>query len=126
MSKLALITGASSGFGVEFAKILAAKKIDLIITARSIDKLNKLKDEIETTYSVKVEAYQSDLGKIEEAHKLCSDLKDRNVDILINNAGVGLYGEFIETSLDAEVNMMNLNMQSLVILSKCFGKKMSE
>ena len=92
--KKALITGASSGFGADFADILAKKGMDLVITARREDKLNSLKAEIEEKYGVKVRVIAMDLTGIEAAERLYAEVKDENIDMLINNAGYGMYGWF--------------------------------
>lgn len=114
----ALITGASRGIGKCFAKILASRNIDLILVARSKKDLLNLKEELE----VNVEVIECDLSKIENVYKLYEDTKNKDVDILINNAGFGLFGEFFETDLDRELEMIDLNIKALHILTKLFLK----
>ena len=92
--KKALITGASSGFGADFADILAKKGMDLIITARREDKLNTLKEKIVEKYGVKVRVIVMDLAGFDAAEKLYAEVKEENIDMLINNAGYGMYGWF--------------------------------
>ena len=117
---LALITGASSGMGKDFAYKLSKMGYDLIIVARNKDALLKLKEQLKTN----VEVYSYDLSKEENVFKLYENTKDKNIDLLINNAGYGVFGEFINTSLEEEINMINLNITSLHILTKLYLKDM--
>lgn len=119
---LALITGASSGIGRDMARYLATKKIDLILVARSKEELQKLQKEL----PVKVEIYTYDLTQKENVYKLFEEVKDKPIDILINNAGFGLFGEFIETDLERELEMIDLNIVAYHILTKLFLQKFSQ
>ena len=112
----ALITGASSGIGRDMAKILSSKGYDLILVARSKDKLSELKKELKTN----VKLIFMDLQDIDNVKKLYEEVKYDNIDILINNAGFGLIGEFNKTSMDRELSMINLNVISLHLLTKLF------
>lgn len=112
----ALITGASSGIGRDIARILSSKGYDLIIVARNKEKLNELKSELKTN----VKVISMDLENIENVKRLYNDVKDDNIDILINNAGFGLIGEFNKTSIDKELSMIDLNIKALHILTKLF------
>ena len=112
----ALITGASSGIGQDMARYLASKDIDLILVARRKDRLEKLKAELKT--SVKIIAL--DLSNEDNCYKLYNQVKDDNIDILINNAGFGLFGDFNETGLDRELNMIDINVKAPHILPKLF------
>ena len=114
----ALITGASSGIGYEMAKYLASKNIDLILVARRKDALLKLKKELH----VNVKIITMDLSNTDNTYKLYDKCKDDNIDILINNAGFGLFGEFYETSLDRELEMIDVNIKAPHILTKLFLK----
>lgn len=114
----ALITGASSGIGRDMAIILSSKGYDLIIVARNKEELNKLKEKLDT----KVEIVCIDLSNIENCKKLYEKVKSKNIEILINNAGYGLLGEFDKTDLDRELNMIDLNIKSLHVLTKLFLK----
>ena len=113
---IALITGASSGIGRDMARILSFKGYDLIIVARNKEELNKLKEELNTN----IEIISMDLSNIENCYKLYNRVKDENIEILINNAGFGLLGEFNNTALEKELNMIDLNIKSVHILSKLF------
>ena len=117
----ALITGASSGIGKEFARILASRGWDLIIAARSTDKLNALKDELS---NVNVRVITIDLSREQDAYDLYEHLQDENIDFLINNAGFGAYGEFKDVPLELEMKLVHTNVCSLHILTKLFLQDM--
>lgn len=112
----AIITGGSSGIGRDMAYYLSNMGYDLILVGRNKDKLNEVKNNIKT----KVKIYDMDLSKEDNVYKLYNEIKNEDIDILINNAGFGLFGNFIDTSLDRELEMINLNIISLHILTKLF------
>lgn len=118
----ALITGASSGIGKNMAYVLANKGIDLILVARNKDELLKIKENVK----VNVEVIELDLLKEKNVFKLYEMCKDRNIDILINNAGFGLFGLFTETDLARELEMIDLNIKAYHILTKLFLKDFVE
>lgn len=118
----ALITGASSGIGKNMAYVLANKGIDFILVARNKDELLKIKANVK----VNVEVIELDLLKEKNVFKLYEMCKDRNIDILINNAGFGLFGLFTETDLDRELEMIDLNIKAYHILTKLFLKDFVE
>ena len=118
----ALITGASSGIGKNMAYVLANKGIDLILVARNKDEMLKIKENVK----VNVEVIELDLLKEKNVFKLYEMCKDRNIDILINNAGFGLFGLFIETDLARELEMIDLNIKAYHILTKLFLKDFVE
>lgn len=118
----ALITGSSSGIGKNMAYVLANKGIDLILVARNKDELLKIKANVK----VNVEVIELDLLKEKNVFKLYEMCKDRNIDILINNAGFGLFGLFTETDLDRELEMIDLNIKAYHILTKLFLKDFVE
>jgi uncharacterized protein len=124
--KTILLTGASTGIGLEMAKQLAAKKFNLILVARSFEKLQALQSELKTKEGIEVTIFAKDLSNKENAISLYNEIKKEGivVDILVNNAGVGLYGEFIKTSLETELDMIELNVSSLVALTKLFAQDM--
>jgi hypothetical protein len=109
------------------AQQLAALKYNLIITARSEDKLRAMQSELSSTYSIAVQYIAKDLGKPDQAIELYDEIKSAGLKVshLINNAGFGNYGNFIETALEEELNMIDLNISSLVVLSKLFAKDMA-
>ena len=109
----ALITGASSGIGKNMAYVLANKGIDLILVARSKEEMLKIKENVK----VNVEVIEMDLLKEKNVYKLYDMCKDKDVDILINNAGFGLFGLFTETDLDRELEMIDLNIKAYHIFT---------
>ncbi|MGB2884053.1 MAG: SDR family oxidoreductase [Dehalococcoidia bacterium] len=124
----ALVTGASSGIGYELAKVLAKDGKNLVIVARSQDKLEELKTEIESKYGTSVRVLPKDLSNPNAPQEIFSELeKDGvNVDVLVNNAGYGVYGMFSETDLREELAMIQVNATSLIHLTKLFLKQMLE
>lgn len=113
---LALITGASSGIGRDMARVLAKKGYDLIIVARRKEKLESLAKELSTN----VEVVELDLSLEKNCFKLYEKFKNKDIDLLINNAGFGLFGEFHETDLDTELKMIDVNIKAYHILTKLF------
>ena len=113
-----LITGASSGIGKEMAYYLANLGHDLILVARREDKLKEIKDKV----NVNVKLIPLDLSIESNVYKLYELTKDDNIDMLINNAGFGLFGLTSETSLEKELSMIDLNIKALHILTKLFLK----
>ena len=118
-----LITGASSGIGREFSKLFAEKGYRLVITARREKNLAELKKMYPEN---NVEVIPCDLGSEAGAEYLYNEVKKRSikVDILINNAGFGLFGEFYETDIEKEKKMIDLSVKALVELSKYFLQEM--
>lgn len=117
---IALVTGASSGIGRDIARSLAKHGINVVITARRRDRLAELKDELIREYGVKVMCVAADLSKEEQVFRLYDAVKKYNIDILINNAGFGVFGEFTETDLERELDMINVNIRAFHILFKLF------
>ncbi|WP_288243851.1 SDR family oxidoreductase [uncultured Chryseobacterium sp.] len=128
MKEYILITGASSGIGYHMAFLLAESGKNLILVARSEDKLKKLQGELMTLFQVTVHYILKDLSLVDNAIELYGEILEKNLVVsgLVNNAGVGTYGEFTETSLDEELKMINLNISSLVVLNKLFARDMVE
>lgn len=112
----AVITGASSGIGAEFARIFSEMGYDLILVARRKENMEEIAKKLRT--NVKVIAL--DLSIKENCIKLYDEVKDDNVDILINNAGFGVFGEFIELPLERELKMIDTNISAVHILTKMF------
>lgn len=112
-----LITGASSGIGRSMAYIFAKKNYDLILVARTKEKLENIQKEIN---NVNVEIKVCDLTNIEECKKLHKECKD--IDILVNNAGFGLVGSFEKIDLDKELQMIDTNIKAYHILTKLYLK----
>ena len=113
----ALITGASSGLGREIAKELDKRGYELILVGRDKVKLEAVKND-----SRKATVIICDLANKEEAYRLYLKTKSQNIDVLVNNAGFGLFGYFNETELETEIKMLNVNVIAVHILTKLFLK----
>ncbi len=118
----ALITGASSGLGEEFARQLARENYDLVLTARREDRLKAVAAEAIKLGSSKVEVIASDLGQPDAAEKLHRQVFERGIEIecLVNNAGFGTHGIFHKMPLERELEEINLNVTALVSLTRLF------
>ncbi|NYV27324.1 SDR family oxidoreductase [Streptobacillus felis] len=123
MNKYVLITGASSGIGQELAKKYAEKGNNLILVARRINILEQFKNNYP---DIDIHILQKDLSNVESSNEIYKYTEENNLFVvtLINNAGVGLFGNFIETDLEREISMINLNIVSLVSLTKLYLKNM--
>ena len=124
--KWALITGASSGFGVEFAKLLADQKANLVLAARRTEPMKRLAERLQQKHRVDVVVEGLDLSLPGAGSDLKSRLDARGiaVDVLVNNAGIGLFGNFVDQSLQTTLGMLQLNMLSLTELTHLFAKEM--
>ncbi len=124
--KTALITGASGGIGKELAYIFAADKTNLVLTARSVDALHKIDDDIRHKYGVDVMILPEDLSKPGAAKDIYDKVKALGIkiDFLVNNAGFGDSGFFAETSWEKEHQMIELNITALTQLTKLFVQDM--
>ena len=111
-----LITGASSGIGREMAKQLSHKGYDLIIVARREERLRELASELKTNCRVIV----ADLTELDACYSLYEETKNENITMLINNAGFGLVDDFVSASLEKELEMIRINIQTLDVLSNLF------
>lgn len=118
----ALITGASSGIGRDMARYFDKLGYDLILIARDEKNLEELKKEL----NVNIEIIPIDLSKEDNCKELYNKVKGKNIDILINNAGFGEFGEFTDTNLDKELNMINVNIKAVHILTKLFLQDMKK
>ncbi|ESA34279.1 short-chain dehydrogenase reductase sdr [Leptolyngbya sp. Heron Island J] len=118
MVKTALITGASGGIGYELAKVFAANNHDLILVARSIDKLQRIQDELTKTHGLQVHVIGCDLSQIDAPQLLFERIQQQQltVDVLVNNAGFGDYGPFADCDWAKQIALMQLNMGSLTHL----------
>lgn len=116
----ALVTGASSGIGRDMAKYLSELGYDIILVARDKAGLEKVAKTIKT----KTRVIAIDLSIIDNCYKLYQMVKKDDVDILINNAGFGILGEFVDTDLDKDLNIIDLNIKAVHILTKLFLKDM--
>ncbi|HYA46557.1 MAG TPA: SDR family NAD(P)-dependent oxidoreductase, partial [Burkholderiales bacterium] len=111
MSSVALITGASDGIGYELAKCFARDGSDLVLVARSRDRLERAASGLSRAHGGRVSTMVQDLSTREGACEVFEEVRKRHleVDFLVNNAGVGTYGLFAETDLERELRMMQLN-----------------
>jgi short-subunit dehydrogenase len=122
MKKVALITGASTGIGKELAGIHAENGGDLVIVARGKEKLDALKVALEKKHKVKVAVIAKDLAAPNAAREIYDEITKSGIEIefLINNAGFGALGKFHELELERQVNMINLNITALTVLTRLF------
>ena len=120
--KTALITGGSTGIGLELAKQFAAHGHDLVLAARNAEHLDAAAGQIEGKYGVAVRTIPIDLADADSPQRLFDALNGDHVEIeyLVNNAGFGLGGEFADTDIDRELDMIQVNCSSLVHLTKLF------
>lgn len=113
-----LITGASSGIGASLACRFAGEGYDLVLVARDRKKLDSVKMECLSKGDIDVSVYVADLASVDNCKKVYD--KYRDIDILINNAGFGLFGEAIDTDLDKELEMIDTNVKTLHVLTKLY------
>jgi len=125
-NKTALVTGASYGIGESFGRRLAAEGANLILTARSVDRLEALAQELRSKFKIGVTVVQSDLAQSPDWQKLFDETEGRGqqVDLLINNAGFGAVGDFADLPLDRQLEMIQVNVSALVALSHLFIQPM--
>lgn len=114
----ALITGGSSGIGRDMSYYLSDLGYDLILVGRDKEELEKVKEKCRTN----VKIYDYDLSILKNVYKVYDNCKNDDIDILINNAGFGLFGNFIDTDLETELNMINVNIVAVHVLTKLFLK----
>ncbi len=128
MSNTALITGASSGIGAEFARYHAGKGGDVVLTARSEPPLKALAAELVAAHGIKAHVFAADLGTFDGTGALIRNIAQGGIqiDILINNAGFGGQGRHIDRDLDEELGMIDLNTKALVALCHHFGGEMAK
>jgi short-subunit dehydrogenase len=122
INKTALITGASGGIGLEFARIHASKGDNLVLVARSSNKLDEVKRELEAKYKVEVYNIVKDLSVKGSATEVFNEVKSKNiiVDYLLNNAGFGDFGLFAGSDWDKQEKMISLNITALAHLTRLF------
>jgi len=121
-----LITGASSGFGEEFARQYAGEGHPLVLVARRLDRLQRLAEELRQQFSIEVVVEQVDLSDVAAVIQLHERLSERGIaiDILINNAGHGLHGTFLDAQLDTSLAMVQLDVASLTAVTHVFAQDM--
>src|SRR4051812_4707364 len=116
----ALITGASAGLGVEYAKLFATDKHDLVLVARRRDRLETLAREAEASHGVKARAIAADLGTRDGASRVVEEVRrlGLEIDFLVNNAGFGASGAFAELDAARQLEMIDVNVTSVVALTR--------
>lgn len=122
----ALITGASAGLGETFAKRLAAKGLNLILTARRKDRLESLAQELEREFGIETKIVAVDLGAPDFLPEIKACTDDLDVGLLINNAGFTNSGEFLDNALEDEILLVDVNIRAAMILAHHFGSLMRE
>jgi uncharacterized protein len=124
----ALITGASGGIGLELARLFAQEKHNLVLVARSENKLQELAAELRDKYGIEVHLFVKDLAVLSSAEEIYQALQQQGItiDFLVNNAGVGDYGFFAEADWKHSQQMIDLNITALTYLTKLFVKGMQE
>ncbi|SFC35935.1 hypothetical protein SAMN05421747_10984 [Parapedobacter composti] len=122
----ALVTGGTSGIGLELAKLLAADHYNLVIVARNRQELDNVSHELTRQYPVEVTTIQKDLFNPQAPREIIEALNAKNmvIDVLINNAGQGVYGKFLDTDLDRELAIVQLNINACIALTKYVLKDM--
>jgi len=128
LTRTALITGASSGLGYELCKQFAQDNINIILVARNETRLKKLGEELERDYGISITLIPIDLSIPDAAKQLHSRVQEKglSIDYLVNNAGIGFYGQFCESAPNANLEMINLNILTLVQLTRFFLPEMIE
>lgn len=116
----ALVTGATSGIGRDITRYLASLNYEVYAVGRNIEKLEELQNEL----GKNVKTIKMDISTKENCIALYEEIKDKNIDLLVNNAGFGVFGNFTETDLEKEVNLINTNITAVHVLTKLFLKDM--
>lgn len=120
--KYALITGGTTGIGLELARLFAKDQYNLVIVARNQDDLEKTAKEIKEKYRIKVHSIAKDLIERKGPFEVYEEVKTNgiHIDVLVNNAGQGEYGKFIHTDIERQLDIIQLNIGAYVGLTKCF------
>lgn len=124
--KWAIITGASAGIGKALAFEFAKGGFNLFLTARNIESLAVVADNCRQKFNIKIEIFSADLSELNSTDKLIKAISNKKFEILINNAGSGLKGDFAETNIDDELAMLNVQLAAMLKLTKAVLPKMIE
>lgn len=124
----ALVTGASSGIGYELTKLLASEGHDVVLVSRSESKLERIGETLEADHGIETTVVAADLAERSGAKSVYERVTERGlaVDLLVNNAGFGVYGRFDETDLEEELDMVRLHVETTTVLTKLFGRDMAD
>ncbi len=122
----ALVTGASSGMGAAFARHLAERRVNVVLVARRDDRLRDLAHEVERKASVQTRVVPADLSRDDFMPTLKDATNGLEINLLVNNAGMEITGDFLSNDLHAELGMMHLNCRAPLILTHSYGKAMQE
>jgi short-subunit dehydrogenase len=128
MNRFAVVTGASRGIGAAYARTLAAQGWDLLLVARDRPRLEQLSSELAGRHSIRADVEVADLGLVDAAHRLYVASRERRsvVDLLINNAGFGLHGDFVDMPMPRIQEMLRLHMNTVVESMRLFLPAMVE
>jgi len=122
MRETALVTGASAGIGWELARLFARHRHDVVLVARREERLTRIADELENEFGVTAHVIAADLAATDGARRLYEAVRERGIEIeyLINNAGFGTFGPFVETEVEETMDLVRLNIGALTELSALF------
>ncbi len=125
-TKTALVTGASTGIGNEISRLLAQDGYNLVLIARDGEKLKKLSSELEDKYNIFAKIIVKDLSGSNSPQEIFNETQEKglNISVLINNAGYGSFGEFLDLKIENELKMLNVNVLSLTYLTYLYGREM--
>ncbi len=128
MKRTALITGASAGFGAEFARIFAENGHNLVLAARRLDRMNVLAEDLRSKHKVEIRVLGKDLSKMEDVQSVYDILQKEKIriDFLVNNAGLGDFGIFHEAKWEKHEQILDVNIKALTKLTYLFVKPMVE
>lgn len=119
----AIVTGASSGIGLELVEKLAEAGLNLVINARNSDRLEELKKKLESEYHIDIKIVAADVSETEGIDKIIQSAMGLNVGLLVVSAGYGTSGLFIDSSLHSEVNMLRVNCEALLSLTHYYSQQ---
>lgn len=122
----AIVTGASSGFGEEFCKQLAALGLNIVLIARREERLIKLSAKLTNEFSIETRAIKLDLSKDDFLRELILLTNDLDIGLLINNAGFAITGNFLSHPIDDQLKLLNVNIRAMLILTHYFGNLMAD
>lgn len=125
-NKTALITGGTDGIGLELARLFAQDGYNLCIVARTEEDLQRTAQELQNAHGIQVTTIAKDLMEPDGPFEVCDEVaaKDLQIDVLVNNAGQGLYGHFTDTDIRRELDIIHLNCDATIVLGKYFLKEM--